>query len=329
MTRRRDSGGQGARAAVVTVSLLLGLLLGAGAEVWAARAWTLDIVASVEIEPGNVRVADIVAAPVPERVATTVLYAGGLPGRTVTLEARGILRRLSALGLAAGLRMRGAPACRVTFTGRETTPAELAAAIEEAVAPLLPTPETGAPVAWIEITVPDRPLPLRADWRAELGAARPLVPGRNLVPVAIVSGDRTHRFSVEVKLHAFAELPRPKQVLAADTPLRPEHFDWEWIDLCELAPGLAVGREAIAGASAGRDLAAGQPIRRSELHATPLVHSGDRVELRIRRGRVMVAVRAVARRSGALGQDIPVRNELTGRVVTARVVASGIVDWRP
>jgi flagella basal body P-ring formation protein FlgA len=202
-------------------------------------------------------------------------------------------------------------------------------AIEKLVAPLAPPPDAAAPASWVEVMVPDRPLPLHRDWHAELGTARPLAPGRNLVPVAIVSGDRKHRFSVEVVLHAFAELPVPRQMIGADTPLTPDLFTWEWSDLCAVAPGLAVGRDAIAGASAGHDLAAGQPVRQADLRPTPLVRSGDPVELRIARGTVTVAVRAVARRSGALGQEIPVRNELTGRVVTARVAAPGVVDWRP
>ena len=82
------------------------------------------------------------------------------------------------------------------------------------------------------------------------------------------------------------------------------------------------------GASPTRNLKAGDYLRQSDLKETPIILAGDSVELRVNRGQVVVSVRALARQNGCLGQTIPVRNELTGRLVNARVAGPGLVEWR-
>ncbi len=58
------------------------------------------------------------------------------------------------------------------------------------------------------------------------------------------------------------------------------------------------------------------------------MRAGDAVEMTVIRGTVTVTVRATARQPGCLGQTIPVRNELNGRLVNARVAGPGLVEWR-
>ena len=94
------------------------------------------------------------------------------------------------------------------------------------------------------------------------------------------------------------------------------------------AQSLAVGRECILGCSSARGLKAGHLLRMADLKETPVVLAGDSVDLRVIRGQVCVTVRAVARQDGCLGQNIPVKNELTGRLVNARVSGPGFVEWR-
>jgi flagella basal body P-ring formation protein FlgA len=295
----------------------------------ASDAWTLDLADSARVDGRVVRLADVARGALPVPCRDVVVYAGGSPGRVVEIERRGILRRLVTLGLADGVRLAGAPVCRVAFAGREVSSAELTGAVREALADWLPDSPPGAPATRLEVTLPARQLPLRGSWHVELPEPRRLQPGRNLVPVAVQGADSRHRFTAEVVLHAHAEVPYVARPVASGAELTEKLFDWRWEDLATLSAGLVAGRETISGCSAARDLLAGQPVRRSELQPTPLVHGGERVELRIRRGGVSVTVLAVARRSGALDENVPVRNELTGRVVTAKVTGPGLVDWRP
>jgi flagella basal body P-ring formation protein FlgA len=325
-TRHRPSD-FGLRPAVVPVALLI---LGvASASPAAASGWVLDLAESARAGGGRVTLAEIVNQPVPERAGSVVVYAGGLPGRSVRLEARSILRRLVTLGLAEGVRLRGASSCEVLFEGGELAASELVSAIEEAVAHLIPPAAPDAPASWVEVAVPRQVLPVGSSWRLEPVTASELNPGRNLVPVEVRGEICSHRFTAEVTLHAFAEIPQPTRDLAAETLLTPELFRWHWTDLADLEHRFVTNRDQVTGMSAGRRLPAGRPVRCADLRPTPLVHGGESVELRICRGAVAVAVRAIARRDGTLGQNVPVRNELTGRVVTARVIGPGVVDWRP
>jgi flagella basal body P-ring formation protein FlgA len=176
--------------------------------------------------------------------------------------------------------------------------------------------------------MPATELVVAGDWQIQLGREAELQPGRNLVPVEVVSGDRREGFSAMVILHHFGEVARARQDLSRDQPLDESLFAWQWQDLADIERGLAVGRSSVSGVSLTRNLSSGEILRQADLKETPIISAGDPVELQVRRGHVAVTVRAYARQNGCLGQTIPVRNELTGRLVHARVAGPGLVEWR-
>ena len=116
--------------------------------------------------------------------------------------------------------------------------------------------------------------------------------------------------------------------MGRDQPLDEGQFEWRWVDLSEIPGGMVACRDQLRGASAARTMRAGDPLRTSDLKPTPVIRAGDPVELIVQRGGVSVSVRAMARQAGCLGQTIPVRNEMTGRLVNARVAGPGLVEWR-
>ena len=63
-----------------------------------------------------------------------------------------------------------------------------------------------------------------------------------------------------------------------------------------------------------------QKVDRERMYTKPFRHYQQR--------RRLETVRALARQAGCLGQIIPVRNEMNGRLVNARVLGSGSVEWR-
>jgi flagella basal body P-ring formation protein FlgA len=143
-----------------------------------------------------------------------------------------------------------------------------------------------------------------------------------------VNGNRRESFPATVILHQFGEVARAVKDLSREQPVHENLFTWQWQDLADLERGLAIGRSSVTGASLTRNLPAGANLREADLKETPLILAGDPVELQVRRGQVAVTVRAFARQNGCLGQTIPVRSELTGRLVNARVAGPGLVEWR-
>ena len=322
-----DRGARATRLAVVTVAMVPALIALLLVTAPPAGAWTLSLADSVTVSAAVVRVADLADGPIPPAAAAVVVMPAGKPGQSSAVERRLILRRLVNAGQASGVNFGGAKICHVRYQGLILDCGVLSERVHDCVAVLLPPVPPAAPPTWWAVELPDVDLAVTGDWEVALADPRRLQPGRNLVPLQVGDGRHNYRFSATVTVHAFGEIAQPAGRIARDTPLRLEQLVWEWRDLATVASGLAVGRDEVVGYTATRDLAAGQPLRKADLKPPPLIVAGEPIELRIGRGCVAAAVRAVARQPGQLGQVISVRNELTGRLVTARVAGPGLVEW--
>ena len=200
--------------------------------------------------------------------------------------------------------------------------------MRRSVQPLVPGAASGAPASWISISLPELDIAFQGDWEIVTEPGATLVPGRNLVPCRLMNGDHADRFTAVVFLHAYGEVATTRAPLGKDSILDPGQFDWRWVDLDEVGPGAVVGREALAGRSLTRSLPAGAQLRESDIVETPVIRAGDPVDLTLSRGSLAVTVLGTARQAGCLGQTIPVRNEVSGRLVNARVTGPGLVEWR-
>lgn len=294
----------------------------------AAKPWRLVLPDTVMISGSKALLRDVASAPVPASVGALVLHAGGEPNTVVTISQRYILRKLVIAGFSSGVSLLGAKECCLVFEGQELTTDVVVSQIRLILHELIPKRIPGAPDSWLEIQTPSLRMSAQADWRVELARKTPLKPGRNLVQVVLISSGQRKSFSVTVDLHSFDELPRISREIAKDTSLSAAQFSWEWRDLSDIPHGLVAGREAIIGASATNTLTAGSLLRVADLAKTPVILAGDSVELLVVRGQVAVTVRGIARQNGCLGQTIPIRNGLTGRLLNARVTGPGLVEWR-
>ena len=293
-----------------------------------AGAWTIVLPDSATATGPVVRLGDIATGPLPAEAAA-VLVAEAAPGADTALVTRqGVLRRLVAATLADGVQLAGAARCVVRFGGRPLEPEALQAAAEQVVAGLLPPAGPGAPATWCEVTLPGGAVAVKGAWSLACGRREPLPAGRSQVQLELADGWQTRAVPVTVIVHAQGEVAVTRAGITRGTALDEGLFDWRWRDLAELPPGLVTARAQLTGQGAARDLRAGEPLRAADLRPTPVVLAGDLVELLVQRGAVAVSVRALARQSGSLGQTIPVRNELTGRLVNARVAGPGRVEWR-
>lgn len=293
-----------------------------------AAAWNLVLPDSATAEGPEITLGEIASGPVPQQAAGIVLQTLRRPGTVETISRRAILRELVARGCAAGVSFGGAEICRVVATGTQLPASALREAIETALQERIPPALPGAPPSWIEVFIPDRPVHVAGEPAVRLLDSRALEPGRNQVQIEVRGGNRSDSLPVGVVLHSFAETATAHVAIDRERELHPDLFDWRWQDLSGIQGDPVLGRDALAGNSIGRELAAGDVLRTCDLKATPVVRVGDAVELLIRRGPVAATVRAFARQAGCIGQTIPVRNELTGRLVNARVTGPGLVEWR-
>jgi flagella basal body P-ring formation protein FlgA len=293
-----------------------------------ATSWTLVLRDQVTLPVAEVKLAKLVAEPVPAAAGQLVVLGAARPGSTVEVDRRLVLRRLVEAGLANNVRCAGALCCRVIFRGQALSGGEVVAWLEDQLTAWLPASPPVAPPPWLEVELRMPPLAVTGQRQLALVEPRRLQAGRNLVPFKIVDGERTTRLTATVLCHLHGEVARAKRDLQQDEQATPELFVWEWQDLCGVERGVVVGREALGGQSMRRSVSAGRLLRVLDLEETPAIRQGDPVELYLHRGEVWVTVRARARQDGRLGQIITVRNELNGKLVTGRVTGPGVVEWR-
>jgi flagella basal body P-ring formation protein FlgA len=293
----------------------------------ASVAWTVDLQEAMTLPARPVKLADLVPGPVPESAGQTVVAAAGRPGEQHTITRNLVLRRLVEAQLADGVRFTGATACRVTFGGSQLATSAVSGRVVEQLQTWLPEASEESPPSWCEIILPEASLTVATEWHVELIKPRPLQPGRNLLGVRLVDGQRSTRLNATIICHCFGQVPRAIQDIEQGAALAETQFQWEWTDLAQLPHGVVCGRKELVGQSARRAVAAGTQLRQADLRETPLVRKGQKIDLRLFRQGVTVVVRATARQDGCRGKIITVRNELNGELMTGRVAGPGLVEW--
>jgi flagella basal body P-ring formation protein FlgA len=87
--------------------------------------------------------------------------------------------------------------------------------------------------------------------------------------------------------------------------------------------------EQAVGRSVKFPVAVGSPLLARMLDRPAVIAKGDTVRLRATAGAAQVTAQAQAQSSGRLGEIIPVKIAVNGRVIRARVDGTGEVTWTP
>ncbi len=297
---------------------------------WCASPWVFTMADTVRVSTAQIHLSDLTSTAIPAPLTSLIVGHSGLPGTIQNISRKMVLRQIVTEGMAGGISFRGATSCVVVRTGETLNPHSLRPEIRRALQPLVPKTDPGAPATWFELQLPDK-LGVVDDlnYRIRVAETALLKPGRNHISIELLGNNQNLNFSVMVTLHQFRETAKARLKIKRGHALDENQFVWEWADLAQPNRNSDLhGRDSLLGASCGRTIQAGDYLRQSDLKPTPVVLTGDRVELQITRGTVSVSVNATARREGSVGQTIPVRNELTKQLVNARVVGPGMVKWR-
>ncbi|MDA8479952.1 flagellar basal body P-ring formation chaperone FlgA [Citrobacter sp. Awk 4] len=83
------------------------------------------------------------------------------------------------------------------------------------------------------------------------------------------------------------------------------------------SPAQAIGRRP------QRSLRAGQPVRNRMLEAAMLVRKGDKVNLTLAEGEMAISMQGTALQDGQKGETISIKNEKSGKVISASVSGPG------
>ncbi|WP_168188102.1 flagellar basal body P-ring formation chaperone FlgA [Hahella sp. CCB-MM4] len=113
-------------------------------------------------------------------------------------------------------------------------------------------------------------------------------------------------------------LPRMSAISESDLVMKKANID-------ELGYGYFTSIEDATGMIARRTLNAGEPLIPNQVEPPKLVNKGDSVLIEASSASISVKMPGLAMADGRKGQQIPVKNTQSQRLIRAKVVASGLV----
>lgn len=122
-----------------------------------------------------------------------------------------------------------------------------------------------------------------------------------------------------VRIEAVGRVPVLKDDLESHAVLQPQNVKWEERPL----KGNELLSLPVETQRAKHRLRSGEPIRKGDIEAVPLVLKGSQIILEVKVGQTSIRVQGKALRDGGLGETIPVQNISSRRVVHAVVTGEG------
>ena len=114
------------------------------------------------------------------------------------------------------------------------------------------------------------------------------------------------------------KIRRQRSIEANAVSLKIRRIDHDWDLVCR-------NIRQVVGQEASQLIRKDRLIFKNMVQLTPLVHRGDQVKLQICSGNLTIESLAIAKRSGILGDLIPIENKMTGKRLTGRVEGRGMV----
>ncbi len=155
----------------------------------------------------------------------------------------------------------------------------------------------------------------------------PVLRGNITLPVELLSGDRIlARGSVSVTVRTFERVATAAAVLARHSVLGCGAIVSRRVETTGMRGEALSGDSSWTGWRATRMIPEGTVLRRGMLEEIPIVAGGTPVTLRVRAGRAVLSVAAIAREDGRLHDWIQVEQQINRRTVLARVTGPGTVE---
>jgi flagellar basal body P-ring formation protein FlgA len=125
---------------------------------------------------------------------------------------------------------------------------------------------------------------------------------------------------------AKATYPRAARVIARDEEIGRDAVDLTAGDLPAMPIRPLLVESDVIGLKARRAIAIGEPLTAAVLRLSPVVKSGDEVEVTVRLGVVRVTGSGVASGSGQVGDMIRITQPHSSRLLKGRITGPGAVE---
>ncbi len=155
---------------------------------------------------------------------------------------------------------------------------------------------------------------------------RPLQPGRNGIEVSCASP--YWKQNLAIQLHVIREVLVLSRTLADETTLKAGDIRFVERDTGELTKGYYTRQEDISGMMTRRTLRAGTVLSPEMIEPPVIIRRGEPVSIRINRPGIHIEMKGIALSKARAGERIRVRNEGSGKIISAEAIKPGVVQVR-
>jgi len=306
------------------VILVVGCLLAAGGS--EAFEGTIKVRQRGSIEAAEVRLGDVAElVGSASRFARVKLADRLAPGETRSLDGYEILKRLRAAGVDFGRIAYDVPATVAVSRRFQEISRE---AIERAIADYLRKSERE--VEELAITRIEYAQPVRLPVGPYELVARGMSPARGQTLRRLVlrftqQGRLVRELPAAVEISGFGRAYFVKRVVRRGEVISSSDLVARKTELRRVALGAVTDPEQAVGMAAVRQLSPDAPLRASDLAPAVSVRRGDPVTLVLETKAMRVTSRGTAREDGAVGKEIRVVNDSSGKELRGRVANGSVV----
>lgn len=151
--------------------------------------------------------------------------------------------------------------------------------------------------------------------------------GQRTISVLLTIADKPQvKIKMHGDLHLYGDVLVARHRLRRHTIISANDLAVTRKDITMFAHDLVQDKAEVEGQRVTTTLREGAIIFARNLQQTPLIKRGDLVTIQARNDKMRISVQGEARTQGTVGQGIKVKNLMSRRIITARVVKSGLVS---
>ncbi|RIL10779.1 MAG: flagella basal body P-ring formation protein FlgA [Proteobacteria bacterium] len=248
--------------------------------------------------------------------------AAPLPGKETSIDANTIIGRLKQEGV--NLEKIGYALPRsvlVKRAGRTIGEAEISRAISEFLAHSSKEMQVGSLHAPSDLVVDAGEIDLKAlSIEGATNAQRAFS-----MLASSKFGERTE-FKVTARVEEWRQVPVATRPLAKGVLINQSDFVMARLNTSQLPADAATESDQLLGLKVKEDLGIGEVFRRNQMLLPAAIETGARVSMVYRSGGLEASASGIALESGHIGQIVKIRNENSNKVISGKVIESGLVE---
>lgn len=144
----------------------------------------------------------------------------------------------------------------------------------------------------------------------------------------VVYGNQGRRARIQLAINTEQQLPVPKRRIQSGRVIEAEDLSMRWVSVAPDRGPFVRSIDELQGKTLRQTLAAGQPVRQTEVGGKYIIRAGDAVKMIFKQGGVQVQLAGEARQDGAKGEEIRIYSRETRKKYLGKILGPGVVQWQ-